>query len=176
MKRIMGSLVLLTSLVFLGGCQKVSKDEMSQFFDKDLLKLVENYTSVHGTAGLNSIDVDFDGKRIEMTIQGRDTEKEYEMIIEPLKNDVLKDKSEKLDREDKIENEATISDIKKLKSLKEMKSAFVAEKIDPEAIESMELGNELNKNVWEVQVYQGKKEMTYYFDGMTAELLQTEID
>lgn len=176
MKKIIIAIIFTASIGFLAGCQNVSSKDIDMFFEQDLTKLSAPLKLTHPEAKITGLDVDFDGKKIKVELHGQDANQEFEMTVNPFTQEILKDKSEKLDREDKLETVAELPKFNSLKSLQELKTSLLNEKIALDAIESMELSRNLSQNIWEVQVKEKAKEINYFIDAQTGNVLGKEVD
>ncbi|QIL46478.1 hypothetical protein G7081_05035 [Vagococcus coleopterorum] len=160
----------------LAACQKVSKEDVTRLFTQDLATYETTFHQANPEVKVSDIEIDFDGKAIKVAVKGQDAERDYETSMTYDGAKILKERSEKLDREDKQEAPEVLTNLKELATLTELESALKKEAVDIETIESMELGKELGQNIWEVQTKEGRQEFNYFFNAETAELIKKERD
>lgn len=138
---------------------------------------IKIYTDKQKNTDITSVELENNRGKFVYHIKGVDDNKEYKLSIDAETKDILKDRSEKLDRDEqngqKRKNDKLA--IKELLSVD--KATEIAEKeVGSGTATDWELDRELNQTYWEVQVKDGHKETTVKLDAKTGEILATEQD
>ena len=138
---------------------------------------IASYQKIYPKTTITSIDLDPTFGKYYYEVKGVDDQKEYEVDIDALTGEATKDQEERLDRDERhgIEREKHGINLETLKSLDEITELAVATFGGGEAVE-WKLEKDHGVAYWEVELKDGKQEMSVTLNAQTGEILEQEID
>lgn len=125
---------------------------------------------------LTELTIELEGPKVMVTVEGQNETESFDVRMDPVTQQIYKDKAVALDREDKQEIPAELSSFKELASLAKVKKTLESDGVDLKKLDSLELSNQFGHPIWEVNVDNKGKDVTYVIDGKTATLIKKEID
>ncbi|ARM71693.1 hypothetical protein LMxysn_0058 [Listeria monocytogenes] len=145
-------------------------------FDMSYQDAINAFKDKHSDAEISSVELeDYLGKYI-YHIDGISDDKEYEMKFDAETKEVLKDKTENLDREDAggIEKDNEKLNLDGIKTPKEAMDKAVSQQAGN--VTSWKIERELDTTYYEVTVRQDNQKYEIKLNAKTLDILQTERD
>jgi Predicted membrane protein len=185
MMRKVSFLLGVGSIFLLTGCRHVTttedtppiSNEATTAMNVTLNEAIASYETFYPDTTITSIQLDATFGRYYYEITGVDDRKEYEVDIDAESGEAKKDKEETLDRDEQhgIEAQEHGIDFNNLKTFDEVtelaRTAFGEGKVV-----KWQLEKDHGVTYWEIELKEGKHEMSVTLDGKTGEILEQEMD
>lgn len=143
----------------------------------DVSDAIKIYQEKHPKTDITSVELESERSGLVYKIEGVDDETEYDLTINASSKEILRDKSEKLDKEDRagVKRKQDKLDLKDIISIDE--ATTIAEKETGfGTAQEWSLNKDLSTTYWEVKGVEGRKEAQIKIDAKSGEVLEFELD
>ncbi len=153
------------------------KADATQISIASVDEIVVIYQKQFPNTDISSIQLEKERTGFVYQVEGLDDDNEYELKINGETKEIIRDKTEKLDRDEKggIKRESERLDLSEMITLDKATEIAEKEAGSGQAVE-WDLDKELGTTYWEVKVRDGKKETQVKLDAKTGDVLEVELD
>ncbi|MDT2839963.1 PepSY domain-containing protein [Vagococcus carniphilus] len=157
--------------------QVSEKTKVEKVKTVDVSDAIKIYQEKHPKTDITSVELESERSGLVYKIEGVDDETEYDLTINASSKEILRDKSEKLDKEDRagVKRKQEKLDLKDIISIDE--ATTIAEKENGfGTAQEWSLDKDLSTTYWEVKGVEGRKEAQIKIDAKSGEVLEFELD